>query len=123
MVSIVYLGKKTSKKNKIFQLVLIKKLDFYNYYANNYWTLSLQSKSSETVVDLSQLCNLNYTFAGIIVSSILWDFVIREYIMARYGKRTILLAGLLVDSICNVASVFAKSYYLFLLLKFIAGLV
>ncbi|XP_043463739.1 synaptic vesicle glycoprotein 2B-like isoform X2 [Leptopilina heterotoma] len=66
---------------------------------------------------------VSIVYMGIIVSGILWDFMLQDSLINHLGKRNLLLLGLLVDSICNVTSAFVDSYYMFLLLKFISGVI
>lgn len=66
---------------------------------------------------------VSIVYVGIIVSGILWDFMLQDSLINHLGKRNLLLLGLLVDSICNVTSAFVDSYYVFLLLKFISGVI
>ncbi|XP_051153787.1 synaptic vesicle glycoprotein 2B-like isoform X2 [Leptopilina boulardi] len=66
---------------------------------------------------------VSIVYIGIIVSGILWDFMLQESLINHLGKRNLLLLGLLVDSICNITSAFVDSYFVFLLLKFISGVI
>ncbi|XP_033228568.1 synaptic vesicle glycoprotein 2B-like [Belonocnema kinseyi] len=66
---------------------------------------------------------VSIVYVGIIVAGVLWDFLLQDSMTNHFGKRNLLLLGLLLDSVCNVGSAFVDSYYVFLLLKFISGLI
>ncbi|XP_063216929.1 synaptic vesicle glycoprotein 2B-like isoform X2 [Bacillus rossius redtenbacheri] len=55
-------------------------------------------------------------FIGMICSSHLWGFL-----ADTRGRKPIILAGFLMDTVCTISSSFTNSYWLYLLLRFLNG--
>lgn len=60
--------------------------------------------------------------SGMTVAGPLWDFVFQDVIISCYGKRNVMIMGLILDSICNILWAHATSYYTFIILKFFNGI-
>lgn len=67
------------------------------------------------------LCNLIYikhcSFTAMTMTAFIWD-----YITPYMSMKTLFILALLSDSILNIVSSGVRSYYIFLLVKFISGI-
>ncbi|XP_011309941.1 synaptic vesicle glycoprotein 2B-like [Fopius arisanus] len=55
-------------------------------------------------------------YFGMMVTSFFWSFITE-----RLHRKTMMMVGLFIDALCNIACCFVESYYVILLLKFITG--
>lgn len=61
---------------------------------------------------------LAFPFIATVATSSLWD-----YVTIYVGRRTLFVLGLLADSVLNILSTAVDSYHVFLLVKFISGII
>ncbi|XP_058789911.1 synaptic vesicle glycoprotein 2A-like isoform X2 [Phymastichus coffea] len=59
---------------------------------------------------------------GMVIAGPLWDFVFQDVIISCYGKRNVMIMGLILDSVCNILWAHATTYYTFILFKFLNGI-
>ncbi|XP_058789914.1 synaptic vesicle glycoprotein 2B-like isoform X4 [Phymastichus coffea] len=61
-------------------------------------------------------------YIGMVIAGPLWDFVFQDVIISCYGKRNVMIMGLILDSVCNILWAHATTYYTFILFKFLNGI-
>ncbi|KAK2581246.1 hypothetical protein KPH14_008037 [Odynerus spinipes] len=92
------------------------------------WTAAFDTTSPAFILASAE-CDLQLTFfrKGVLVAfpyiamvatASLWD-----YVTIYVGRRTLFVLGLLADSILNILSTAVDSYHVFLLVKFISGVI
>ncbi|XP_014206973.1 solute carrier family 22 member 5 [Copidosoma floridanum] len=96
------------------------------------WTCIIDTTSTAFIINSTE-CIFELTmlrrgiafatiFIGMVISGPIWDFFLQDSITDSFGKRNVMIVGLLFDAMCNVVWIHTNSYYVFILLKFISGI-
>lgn len=60
--------------------------------------------------------------SGMIIAGPIWDFILQDWITGNVGKRNVILIGIFFDAVCNIVWVHATSFYVYIAVKFISGI-
>ncbi|XP_058795772.1 uncharacterized protein LOC131666827 isoform X2 [Phymastichus coffea] len=96
------------------------------------WTCLVDTTSTAFIINSSE-CEFELTmlrrgiacsaiYIGMSIAGPLWDFFLQDWILACLGRKNVIVIGILLDAVCNVLWANATSFYTFVALKFVSGL-
>ncbi|OXU24136.1 hypothetical protein TSAR_005893 [Trichomalopsis sarcophagae] len=95
------------------------------------WTCIIDTTSTAFIINSAE-CTFELTmfrrgiavsaiYIGMIIAGPLWDFYLQDCVIGYLGRKNVMMIGIFLDAICNLLWVHTTSFYAFIALKFVSG--